>query len=544
MKDKRRLTLVAFLAILGIALITTGVTYAVFSYNATGGTYSTVTVGALTFRYKEEQGKGQGISIKDAMPVSDNTEARNSNDYFEFTIESNTTEHIKIPYTITAKMSDNSYEGFVDYIDMYLTEIVDGVEVPTETFEYGHMVFYDLNDYNYNSNEKVIHNGFIPANYSGPAKRFRLRMWVDQNADFSSGIEAKYFCGDTDVTDEYYSGYTCSDGRNPSKSNIQSSDFNDKEFSVTVNVYAVGANETYISGVSIDGHEATPAPAGASYDLQVIFPYASAESQMVTYINGDITDIYTNITRMNEDFTSEYAFTANEENNNIQRIAKTEFSDELSNYQDGELWGTYYLKMELFNSETDELLDTIKLKVVVQKPIFNLSNFKIKNYGSLQIRYCDGKIVSHEEYSSCQDEEIWVDDPTDEENWGHYETIHHVRSMEYIPESNSKIKNLTPVTGKDWDYEIEIPYDSSSFELTYDKSGYHFTDVYGYITDSTFTQINDTIYDLSSFGIPKSGDVYIVVRGISYSFEDILKEVKIKLIRTNNSSYLSPSWYE
>ena len=63
MKDKRKLTLVAVLAILGITLITAGVTYALFSYNGTGETYSTISVGSLTFRYKEEQGKGQGIFL-------------------------------------------------------------------------------------------------------------------------------------------------------------------------------------------------------------------------------------------------------------------------------------------------------------------------------------------------------------------------------------------------------------------------------------------------------------------------------------------------
>ena len=57
---------------MALLLITTGVTLAFFTYSATGETINTITVGGITFHYREMQGKGHGISIKDALPVSDN----------------------------------------------------------------------------------------------------------------------------------------------------------------------------------------------------------------------------------------------------------------------------------------------------------------------------------------------------------------------------------------------------------------------------------------------------------------------------------------
>ena len=547
MKDKRKLTLVAVLAILGITLITAGVTYALFSYNGTGETYSTISVGSLTFRYKEEQGKGQGISIKNAMPVADNDAAKNSNDYFEFTIESTTTEQVKIPYTVTARMSNNSYEYFKNYVDMYLTEVDGGSENPTPVFGIGQVVFNDLNDYDNNSNEKVIYNGYIPTNYSGPAKRFRLRMWVDQNADFSGEMQTKYFCGTTDVTDEYYDGYECEEGKSPSKSNIQGSNFNDKEFSVTVNVYSTGTVGTHITSVSIGGFQSSSAPAGANYDQQITIPFSTDSKDIVSQVDGDNTDVYTNITRMNEDFTDEYAFNTILENENVKRISSLEFDDDFYYYQDGQYWGTFYLKIELFDSNTDALLDTMKLKVVLQKPVVGFSNIKIRNAGRIEYHYCDGVVVSAEEYANCHDEDVWIEGNSDDD-WGHYETVHHTPSMEYIPEEKSKFKNLIPVTGKDYDYELEIPYDSKEFVISYDENdnsdGYSYFEAY--TTDSTFTQQNYSLYNDSFFSIDKLGDAYIYLKAGAYNGNEyeILDDVKIKLIRTNNSSYLSPSWYE
>lgn len=545
MKDKRKLTLVAVLAILGITLITAGVTYALFSYNGTGETYSTISVGSLTFRYKEEQGKGQGISIKNAMPVADNDVAKNSNDYFEFTIESTTTEEVKIPYTVTAKMSDNSYENFKDYVDLYLTEVDSGGEEPTAVFGAGQVAFSDLGDYSTNnSNEKIIHSGFIPSDYTGSPMRFRLRMWIDQNADLSGQMQAKYFCGDTDVTDEYYSGYTCSDGRSPSKSNVQGSDYNNKEFSVTVNVYATGAVGTRITSVSIGGYQSSNAPAGANYDQQVTIPYTDNSLDFVSQIDGDVSDTYIRITRMNEDFTDEYALNASIENENVKRIASTEYTDDFSYYMFGETWGNFYAKLELFNSDTDELLDTIKLKVVVQKPVVNFSNFRIRNSDRIEMHYCDGVLVSAEDYANCHDEDVWIEGNSDDD-WGHYETVHHTPSMQYIPEERSKYKKLLPVTGKDWDYELEIPYDAYKFVLEYDQTGDDCFSIDSYTTDSTFTEVGYYISTSYSFDTVKQGDAYIIIKANAYngSGDETIKEVKIKLIRTSKTSYLSPSWY-
>ena len=209
MKNKLKTTAVMF-AFLALLVITTGVTMAFFTYNATGETLNTITVGGITFHYREMQGKGNGISIKDALPVSDNGNAKTSDDYFEFKITSTTTGGVEIPYVVTARMNPSSDSILGDIVDMYLTE-VDGGETPTELFSGTLPKYNELEQYDGVSGytEKIIYTDTVTS--TDYEKVFRLRMWIDQNTELNTG-----------------------DG---------TSDYNNKEFSVTVNVYAVGRKE-------------------------------------------------------------------------------------------------------------------------------------------------------------------------------------------------------------------------------------------------------------------------------------------------------------
>ena len=207
MKNKLKTAAVMF-AFLALLVITTGVTMAFFTYNATGETLNTITVGGITFHYKEMQGKGHGISIKDALPVSDNGNAKTSDDYFEFKITSTTTGGVEIPYVVTARMNPNSDSIMGDIVDMYLTEVNGGSETPTELFSGTLPKYNELEQYDQVTGytEKIIYTDTVTSrDYE---KVFRLRMWIDQNTELNTG-----------------------DG---------TSDYNDKEFSVTVNVNAVG----------------------------------------------------------------------------------------------------------------------------------------------------------------------------------------------------------------------------------------------------------------------------------------------------------------
>ena len=231
MKNKLKKTAVMF-AFLALLTITTGVTMAFFTYNGTGETLNTITVGGLTFHYKELDGKGRGISITDAMPVSSNDDAKTGDKYFSFKVTSSTTGGTNIPYVVTARMNPGSDEIMGNIIDIYLTDDSDN---PTPLFSNTIPKYNELEQYDQVTGytEKIIYADTVTS--SDYEKNFRLRMWIDQNTELNTG-----------------------DG---------TSDYNNKQFSITVNVNATGSladnstNPTRLSEMIIADNEletATP----------------------------------------------------------------------------------------------------------------------------------------------------------------------------------------------------------------------------------------------------------------------------------------------
>ena len=198
--------LIVLLLVLSLVLVTVGTTLAFFTYNATGETLNTITVGGITFHYEELDGKGRGISITDAMPVASNENAKIGDKYFNFKITSTTTGGTNIPYVVTARMDPSSDEILGDIIDIYLT---DESNNPTPLFEGELKKYNELEQYDQVTGytEKIIYTDTVTS--SDYEKNFRLRMWIDANTNLNTG-------------------------------NGQS-DYNNKQFSITVNVNAVGS---------------------------------------------------------------------------------------------------------------------------------------------------------------------------------------------------------------------------------------------------------------------------------------------------------------
>ena len=130
--NKKKVAL--FLSVTSLLLITVGVTIGFFRYKATGLTTNTITTGSITFHYEEVDGIGHGISITDALPVSSNNTAKSMNKVFNFYIASKTTETVELPYTVTARLSNDSAAVMGDIVDVYLTEVNNNVETPTDLF--------------------------------------------------------------------------------------------------------------------------------------------------------------------------------------------------------------------------------------------------------------------------------------------------------------------------------------------------------------------------------------------------------------------------
>ncbi len=183
MKKKSKQILFSVLGVLSIFAITIGVTYAVFTYTKEGTTDNVVTSGTLKFLYTENNTNGTGISITEAEPISD-TQGKSlvgDKNVFDFKVEGTNTGSEVIPYEVTLRKKDTSTMG-EDNIKVYLQDGIDQTELLTPTlYSKLKQTTTDVG----NNVEKRIYKGEVPGNTNNYLKTFRLKMWLDENADLS-----------------------------------------------------------------------------------------------------------------------------------------------------------------------------------------------------------------------------------------------------------------------------------------------------------------------------------------------------------------------
>ena len=192
MKNRNNI-LLSILGIITLVIVTVGVSYAFFSYTKKGTTENSIKTGTITFLYTEVTGVGKGIKIEDSLPISDDQGKllTGSGNVFEFKITSDTLSNTSIPYEVTARKSSNSTLD-EKAVKVYLTE-VDGEESELLLSKFSDLDQTDKVDSNKYA-EKIIYEGTVPANTTKYEKNFKLRMWVDENTDFSDGsMNAKTF---------------------------------------------------------------------------------------------------------------------------------------------------------------------------------------------------------------------------------------------------------------------------------------------------------------------------------------------------------------
>ena len=211
MSNKSRQIIVSLLGIASLLLITTGVTYAVFTYTKLGTTDNTVTTGTLKFIYTENSGGGNGITMTNAFPISDSQGKllEGNNNIFDFKVQATNTGDTIMPYEVTLrKSSDSTLDSSV--VKVYLTDTTDTTErVLVAPTKYNQLADTKVE---VNGNiEKTLYQSTIKANTTNYEKSFRLRIWIDEATDFS-----------------------------PTKDNSgnQVYPYNDKTFKATVNVYS------------------------------------------------------------------------------------------------------------------------------------------------------------------------------------------------------------------------------------------------------------------------------------------------------------------
>ena len=193
-QSKTRQKVMAVLGIMSVTLITAGVSLAFFNYTKTGATDNTISTGSITFIYDEETAQGRGITLTNAIPVSNSLGKAEQANVFNFKIISNPgTTNIK--YTISArKVSEGS--TLDDVVDLYLTDQTNNGDYIADQYpskitqEKTVLTFDDLDGYKNSSIEKILYEKTITSSDLTNGKYeqdFRLRMWIDENTDFSDG---------------------------------------------------------------------------------------------------------------------------------------------------------------------------------------------------------------------------------------------------------------------------------------------------------------------------------------------------------------------
>ena len=203
MKNKKKQIIITLIAIISLIVITVGVTYAFFNYAKEGTTDNTIKTGSITFLYTEVSGVGKGISLTDAYPVADSIGKIQVGEgkVFDFKVTSNISMNSNIGYQVTARKKTGSTLAN-SAVKVYLTE-VSGTEQELLLSKYSELDQTDKVDSS-KFDERILYEATVPANTANYEKNFRLRMWVDENTDFTDGS------------------------------------MNDKTFTLTVNVYADG----------------------------------------------------------------------------------------------------------------------------------------------------------------------------------------------------------------------------------------------------------------------------------------------------------------
>ena len=190
--NKKKALILSIIGLIGLVIVTIGITYAVFTYTKLGTTDNTITTGTLKFLYTENTGVKTGIKLTNALPISD-TQGKaldGDNNVFDFSIEATNTGTEAIPYEVTLrKKADSTLEE--NYVKVYLTDKTE----TTEKEELAVTKYSKLPQTNIDVGseiEKTIYNGSVDGNTTNYKKDFRLRMWVDDTED-SSNIYGKKF---------------------------------------------------------------------------------------------------------------------------------------------------------------------------------------------------------------------------------------------------------------------------------------------------------------------------------------------------------------
>lgn len=177
------------LSVLGVAILVVaviGISFAAYSATVDSSKTNSIATGTIMVSYTEPS---NAINIIDAMPMSnDNGIALSgTNKTFDFTVSTQATNALTVPYTISLTKVDTSTLGD-DQVRVYLTKGGEDVLAPT--------LVSDLDNYAGRTGSKTLYTTqdvYTSTGEEAKTTSYVLRMWVDEEVtvDASSSLSYK-----------------------------------------------------------------------------------------------------------------------------------------------------------------------------------------------------------------------------------------------------------------------------------------------------------------------------------------------------------------
>ena len=175
MKNKKQLLFALGLTVI-LFLMIISASYLIFSISKLGKEKKTVKSGIMLINYT---GLNNTFSINKTFPTMDK-DGKNSKDYFDFTVESNTLQKTNINYEITVKdITSSNRKIDSKYIKLYLTKLDD---FENETNVMAPKIYETASSQNEITGRPADVMSLITGTISSNEKvKYRLRMYVNKN---------------------------------------------------------------------------------------------------------------------------------------------------------------------------------------------------------------------------------------------------------------------------------------------------------------------------------------------------------------------------
>lgn len=147
-------------------------------YKGDNGENSEIITDQIIFTYSDVDQIGNGINIKDAMPISDDIGKAliGRNQYFDFHITSSTGNH-KVLYQLLVNKNQSSTLSN-DNVRIYLTNVYGSYENQLVLTNFSELKKKKLNNNTY----YVLYEKVLPKKLVNYSDSYRLRMWVKEDA--------------------------------------------------------------------------------------------------------------------------------------------------------------------------------------------------------------------------------------------------------------------------------------------------------------------------------------------------------------------------